>query len=403
MPNAQGIATLVKRVKQTALGAPGSTGSKLMRRVQLTLNKTGETYESAEIVDHQMSTGATEGPTQVGGQLQGELSAGTYDLELASMVRKDFAAVTDITSLSITIATSGDYYTVTRATGSFLTGGIKRGMIVRLTAGTFNAANLNKNLFVLNVTALALTVAPLNGVALVAEGPIASATVSVPGKLAWTPTTGHTNDYFTWEKYFADIARAELFTDIKPASADIAIPASGIPTVNMPMAGLGRGLSGTETLTSPAAASTSRTLAAKFARLMVDGVLVTFTSFQLKLDPKIAVGEAEAGSETYSDLQRGKITVSGSFSAKFSGITLQTLRENQNTAPIAIVAADSKLAAAEFMGFTMPAAKIMTDDVDDGEKELVRTYNFTAEFNGAGGASLADLATILSIQDSLAA
>ena len=34
----------------------------------------------------------------------------------------------------------------------FLTGGIKIGDVVRLTAGTFNALNLNKNLLVLGVT-----------------------------------------------------------------------------------------------------------------------------------------------------------------------------------------------------------------------------------------------------------
>lgn len=403
MANAQGIALQVKRVKQSGLGAPGSSGSKLMRRVQLTLNKTGETYSSNEIASHQMSTGATEGPTQITGQLQGEISAGTYDLELASLLRKGFAATSDLTGLSITIATSGSAYTVTRGSGSFLTGGIKVGDVVRLTAGSFDAANSNKNLFVLAVTALVLTVVPLNGVALVAEGPIASATLSVPGKKVWTPLTGHTNDYFSWEKWFSDISRSEFFADVKPGSVDVTIPASGIPTMNFAMVGLSRTLGGAEVLTAPASESTSKTTAAVCGRLMVDGAITTVTGLQLKIDGATAPGEPEVGSDTLTDLQRGRVQVSGSFTAKFSSVTLQTIRDNQSTVTLAFGVADSKLAAAEFVTFVMPAIKIFTDDADDGEKEIVRSYTFTAEYYGAGGAAAASHPTIISIQDSLAA
>jgi hypothetical protein len=96
-------------------------------------------------------------------------------------VRRAFAAVAAITGLSITIAGSGPTYTVTRAAGSWLTDGVKVGQVGRLTAGSFNAANLNKNL-VICVTATVLTVMPVNGVALVAEGPIAAATWTPPAR-----------------------------------------------------------------------------------------------------------------------------------------------------------------------------------------------------------------------------
>jgi hypothetical protein len=172
------IATTVSRVKQSALGTAGSSGSKLMRRVSLELNKQNDTYASNEIVDHQQSTGATQGPGRIAGTLKGELSAGSYDLEFAALLRKDFATpFTAITGASLTIAGSGPTYTVTRAAGDFLSGGVKRGMVVRLTVGSLNAANISKNLLVISATATVLTVVPLNGVALVAEGPIATCTV----------------------------------------------------------------------------------------------------------------------------------------------------------------------------------------------------------------------------------
>jgi hypothetical protein len=45
---------------------------------------------------------------------------------------------------------------------------------------------------------------------------------------------------------------------------------------------------------------------------------------------------------------------------------------------------------------------ISSIDDDDGEKQIVGTYNFTAAINGAGGAALANNQTIISIQDSQA-
>jgi hypothetical protein len=84
-------------------------------------------------------------------------------------------------------------------------------------------------------------------------------------------------------------------------------------------------------------------------------------------------------------------------------VTLQTLRDDQTVATLIGVLADSALATAEFVTFVMPAVKIFTDTADDGEKEIIRTYNFTAQYYGAGGAAVDSHATIISIQDSLAA
>jgi hypothetical protein len=45
---------------------------------------------------------------------------------------------------------------------------------------------------------------------------------------------------------------------------------------------------------------------------------------------------------------------------------------------------------------------VFSDTPDDGEKTIVRSYAFTAEYNGSGGAALALDQTILSIQDTQA-
>jgi hypothetical protein len=401
---ANGISTQVKRVKQSALGSPGSTGSKLMRRTQLTLNKQSSTYASQEISSDQMGNADQEGPYSVAGQFNGEVSAGTYDKEWAALLRADFATpFTAITGASLTIAGAGPTYTVTRATGSFLTDGVKKAHVVRLSVGTLNAANINKNLIVVGVTATVLTVVPFNGVALVAEGPITGCTVTGIGKESHTPTTGHTNDYLTYEKWYADISRSHLFSDVKPSKGSVTIPATGIPTVSFDMVGLGRSPTGSEVCTSPTAETTSDVLESVRGLMIVNGTVTPLTNCQFAVDGATTPGDPEIGSATLSDLQRGMVKGSGSFSAKFTDDTLATLRDNQTQVVLIFGAAEDTTANSDFVVWSFPGAKIHTDDADDGAKQIVRNYNWTAGKDRTGGAALATHYTVCMCQDSLAA
>jgi hypothetical protein len=402
MAVAQGISTTVSRVAQSGLGSPGSTGSALARRVQLTLNKQSDTYASQEIASHQQSTGATEGPSGIQGSLNGELSAGTYQIEVETLLRKAAAGTTAITGAGLTIATSGSNYSVTRAAGSWLTDGIKVGDIVRLSVGSLAAANINRNLLVLDVvSATVLTVTPLNSGAMTAEGSITGCTITVIGKKVWVPNSAHLNRYLSYEKKYNDLTLFELFTDVKVGSADIAIPATGISTVNFALMGLSRALSGSETLTSPTAETSASVLAAVQGKVVINGVVTNVTNVSVNINGNVSLAEAEIGSNSRSDLQRGRVSVTGSFAAKFSAVTIQTLRDAQTVVPLIFVLADSAANTAEFISVCLPASKIFTDDADDGEKEIIRTYNFTAQYYGSGGSGVKHNATICQIQDSL--
>lgn len=402
MTVAQGISTTFARVKQSALGSPGSTGSALARRVTATFNLDRDKYNNNEITSHQQGTGDTAGIGKTSGKLNALLSAGTYSLEFAALLRKLFVATTPITALSITIAGSGPTYTITRSSG-WWTDGIKVGDVIRLSVGTLNAANISKNLLITALTQTVATVMPLNGVALVAEGPITGCTVTVIGKKSWVPTSGHTNEYFTWEKGHADLTKYELFTDVKVAMADIALPASGNATVNFDLPGLGRTLGTSATLTSPAAETTSTVLSSVQGKVLVGGTATSITGAQIQINGNIQPGEAEVGSNSISDHQRGRVTVTGSFTAKFTSTTLQAIFDAQTATSLVLVVADSASATAEFVTFVMTNIKLFSDTADDGEKEIIRTYSFTAAIDGAGGAALANNQTIISIQDSLAA
>lgn len=402
MAVAQGISKQIKMVKQSVLGTPVTAGSQKIRRVTAQFNLDRDTYSSSEIVSHQQSTGASVGVSKTSGKLNCEMSAGTYDDMWASLCRKPFAATTAITAVGLTVgAVSAGVYPLTRSAGSWYSDGLKVGDVIRITVGGMNAANLNKNLLVTAVTsATACSVTPLNGVALVPEGPITGNTVTVAGKKTYVPLTGHTNEYFTVEQWFADLSKSEMFVDVKVASADITLPATGIATVNFDMPGLSRVTASAESLTSPAAESATSVLTAVAGKVIVNGAVTSITGATLKIDGNIQAGEAEVGASSVSDLIRGRVSVSGSFTAKFSDTTLQALFNSQATVALHLVAAADLTGTSDFVAFTMTGVKIFSDTADDGEKEIIRTYNFTAQYNAATPATDG---SVIVIQDSQAA
>jgi hypothetical protein len=404
MAVANRISMQVKLVEQSALGTTGSSGSQLMRRRTFTMGKSSQTYANNEIVDHQMDTGDTDGIPNTVGKLDDALSPGSFLLPFSNLLRKAWATTTALTGVGLTVgaATLG-IYPLTRSAGSWLSDGIKVGDIIRLSVGSMAAANLAKNLWVVDISsATVMSVIPLNGVAMVAEGPITGNTVTVVGKKLWTPNTGQLNKYMTAEKWYSDISKSEVFPDVKTTQAAVNIPGTDLATVSFDLAGLGgRTLGTAEVLTSPTAATTTNTLGTVQGRIFVNGVSTPVTNATFTINGNVQPGAPEVGSATISDHVRGIIQVKGTITTKFSDTVLQALRDAQTAVTLMFAIADSSSATADFITFVMPTAKIFTDDATD-EAEVTRTYNFTAQYNGSGGAAIKSLATILSMQDSQA-
>ena len=401
MGNALAVKKKIKRAKQVAQGTPQTAGSQYTRRTSATFRKASDTYTNNEIVDHMQSTGATEGTYSTAGKLDGLLSPATYAQEFANLIRAPWAATAALAGMSITIAAAGQAWTITRAAGNFLTDGVKQFDVIRLPTAAFNAANKDKNLLVLSITATVLTVIPLNGVPLVAEGPIAAAALNVPGKKCWALMTGHTNDFYTWEVWNPDVPASNVYQDCKVGAAQIQVPASGNPTVSFDIIGLGRTSGTVEVLTAPTAATTTTVLADAQGKAVINGVVTPLTSININVSMGGEPGAAEIGSQARSGIIEDVLSVSGSFTAKFSSLTLQGIRDNQNIIPIAIPIATDNSASADFICMVMSAVNVFTDDEDDG-KEIIKTYNYTAKIPLTGGAALANHQTIVSIQDSQA-
>lgn len=406
MAIATGVAKQLRYKKESTWGtAPGASGAQLLRRVTSDVDMSKDTYQSGEIRSDYQIADYRHGMRKVAGTMRGELSPGTYSAFVQSALRRDFAAVSNITSgaTTLTVAGAGPTYTVTASASLWLTGGVKAGMVVKITAGLANAANINKHLFVVSATATVMTVIPLNGVAMTAEGPTATCTVVIPGKVTYTPTTGHTNDSYAIEHWFSDIAQSELFTGCRVSTVALGLPPTGMATIDIGVMGKDVTTTTSQYYTSPTAATTSGVLAAVNGVLRVNNVTVAVvTGLTINYAGGMSTG-AVVGSNYTPDVFPGRVQVSGQISAYFQDAALRDLFINET--PFAIHAAFSTGtgAVADFISLSLPACKAGGATKSDGEQGLQLTMPFQAIYNSAGGAAADSEATTLWVQDSLAA
>lgn len=389
---------------ETAYGTiPAASGAQLLRRVTSTVDLSKETYASNELRTDFQIADFRHGVRSVAGSLNGELSPGTYKDFFSYALKRDFAAVTATTSASLTIAGTGPTYTVTRAAGSWLTDGYKNGMVVRLTVGTLNAANLNKNLLIVDITsATAMTVIPLNGVAMVAEGPIASCTITATGKSTFVPTTGHTDKSFTLEHWFADVAQSERFLGCKISKVGLQLPPSGIATAAFEIMGQNVATGTAQYFTSPTAVTTSAPLAAVNGVLRVGGVtLASVTGLTIDIAPAYS-GEAVVGSNSKPALFAGMVNVTGQMTVFFEDAVLRDVFFNETEIELIAAFTTDNTATADFITLAIPRIKLGGASKDDVMAGIKATIPFQALLNTAGGTGVKTERTTLLIQDSLA-
>lgn len=402
MPISKGTAKVVAYKKETTWGTlAGATLGKQLRRVTADFNLTKEAYESNELRTDRQVADFRHGVRMAEGSLNGELSPKTYSDFMQSLVARDFTVGASATGASITIAGTGPTYTVTRAAGSFITDGFEVGSVIRLTAGTFNVNNLNKNLLIAGMTATVLTVIVLNGTALTAEGPIASATVSTVGKETFVPATGHTDDSYTIEEFYSDIAQSEVYTGMKVGSMNVQLPATGLTTVDFSFMGKDLTQKGTtQYFTSPAAQGTEGIFAAVNGAVLVNGTriaLITSADFSVE---RALENATAVGSNSVAEIFTGRIRVSGNMSVYFEDATFRNYFDNETTVSVVLTLTTDTAANANFVSFVLPKVKINSFTKADSELGIVAQASFQALLNDVTTAGLP--ATTVYIQDSAA-
>lgn len=399
---AQGVNKKVAYKLETTWGTlAGDTGAKYLRRTTADFNLTKDSYESNEIRTDYQVVDLRGGIRSADGSLNGELSPGSYAPFFGSVLAKDFAAVVAGSAASITIATSGSYYTVTRSTGSFLTDGIQVGNVVRLTGAGLNAANAGNNLLVISMSATVLTVKVLSSTTLVAEGPVVTVTTTIVGKQSFVPKTGHSDNSYTIEQFYDDIGQSEVFTGMKVGSANIQLPSTGFVTSDFSFMGKDLTQTGTtQYFTTPTSASTTGLLTAVQGAMLVQGVEIgVITDANINIERAQEAAQV-IGSNNSSDIFVGKIKVSGSLSAYFADGVLREYFNDETPVSIVLAVTAGEEKTADFITFTLPRCKLSNFSNSDSESGITSSIDFTALLNSTVTAGLVN-STIM-IQDSQA-
>jgi hypothetical protein len=401
---ASAIFRRIKYKAETTYGTiPALSGSQAIRRVEFSPDLTKDTFQSNELRTDQQIADFRHGARKTGGTLRGEVSPKAYADFLAAVLRKDFVATAALTGLSLTLAVSTHpVYTLTRGSGDFLTSGVKVGDVVRLTAGTWNAANLNVNLLVVGMTSTVLTVIVANNKTLTAEGPIASSTLTVVGKRAWVPTSGHTDKSFSIESWFSDLSRSEMYTGMKPTRVSFALPATGMATVEIEFAGQNVVTYTTEQFTSPTAAPSFGVAAAANGLLVIGGQQQTVVrDLSININGNYS-GEPVVGSNQIPFQFPGRIVVDGQFTAYFDSTTLRDAFLNETEQSLAVLLTSDNSDNADFVSITLPRIKLGSASKNDAADGIVQTFNFQALLKSTGGSGTDSEQTTIVIQDSQA-
>lgn len=388
MPISKGTAKQVGYKKETTWGTlAGTTSGKLLRRVTASFNLVKDAYESSEIRTDRQIADYRHGVRSAEGSLNGELSPATYADFMGSIVGKDFATST-ASAASVAVDGTGNIGVVSGA--DFIAAGFKVGMVVQTAAA--------KNMLVTTVGTTSMSVISLNGTTIADETGV---TVAAVGKVTFVPTSGHTDDSYTVEEWYADIGQSEVYTGMKLNSMAVQLPATGLTTVDFGFAGKDLTQKGTtQYFTSPTAQNSNGIFAAVNGVMLVAGqpvALVTSADFTVERATENATA---VGSNSVAEIFTGRIRVTGNLSVYFQDATFRGYFDEETPVSIVLALTTDSTDDSQFVTFTLPKVKLGSFTKDDGELGIVASTSFQALLNDVTTGGLP--ATTIQIQDSAA-
>lgn len=406
-PLAASVATQLRISKESTWGtAPAAGGtSRLVRRKTCDIKTIKESFSSAEQLPHYQLADLRHGLVSSAGTLMAEPSPGAHSDLMASALRKAFAAgATTGAQTNITASTGAPHFT--RAAGSFLTDGFKIGDVVRWTGWTTGGvANNSRNYIITALTATQMTVvdpgSTTGTVAAKASGD--SVTCTATGKKSFIPTSGHTDESWTFERWFTDIAQDEYFTGVKVNGFSLKFAPGSMGELSFPLLGGGYVNGTTQYFTAATAVSSTSVLAGANAGMLVAGSAVAYVrEIGVTLDNALSPVQV-VGSNNISGIVQGPMKVTGNLTAYFQDATMRDYFLNETEVSLIFAAFTGVSATADFIQICLPRVKFMSADIPDGPGVIAIPLQFQALYNGSGGTGVSSEQTTMSVQDSLAA
>jgi len=376
--------------------APSAGSAQRLRRTDYNVALAKDMLRNTELRTDYQRPMPRHGMRRAAGAAQGLLSGGTYAPFIGSALRRAFTTVTTLPALTnVTAAATAPQFV--RAAGSWITDGLRVGMVVRMTGWTAGGTgNNSKNFTIIALTATDMTVAET--VAAKASGD--SVVVSIPGKVTWVPATGHTNDWYSIERWMPDAALSLRADGVRVGGFSLELADNDNISFNLDLQGSQVVKAASQYFTSPTAEGSSTVYSSLAGAAFIEGVQVgVLTGFRLNqssgLTPLKAVFR-----NTSPDILAGPVDVSGSATLYLDSATYYDYFDLESQ--IAIVGRFDAGSAAntDFFSFALPNVSLAGGSIARGENALTISFDFTA---GRGSAKTGHEDTTLIVQDSLAA
>jgi hypothetical protein len=374
MANQSAANILVAIKRETTPGtAAGATNGYQMRIT----DSPGLTLDRAVIQSQEKRSDAWKQRGRLGGKsVNGSFNAeatvgGATDLLLEAIMRSTWATAVSISFASVTSITTGTNTVVINA-GDLVAQGFRVGDIFRLSNHS-TAANNDKNLRVIAVSSLTLTV-PLGSLTADAVAD-ATGTLTILKKLK--SATSPTNYAHSIEQYDADIDLSELFLGCYCVGVRVSFRPGAPVTMQYTFLGMDRTAlaTGTSPYFSSPTLTTGLSLIADDSAILKDGVAVAkFTGFDLNFSI-VARGENVIGSFVPAQIFLNDAMIDGQLMGLRSDFANLTLYDAETDFSIAIKLEENTSDPKECLAFYLPRVNItgLSAPVGGGDGAKIET------------------------------
>lgn len=355
-----------------------------LRNRGTTLSLTKDTLESEEIRSDRQRTDVRHGAKKVGGDVNIELSYGTFDTLLEALLGGTWAAKATKTATTLSAAAADNSYN--DSGNGFVTAGFEVGDIIVVTGFTGNVANNITRGVLTAVTAGKLTVGGTDGDVIVDDAAGESVTITTVDNILKAGTTRRS---FTMERYFSDISDKPYHraTGCELNTLQLAINANAMITGTLGIIGQGYTLNaGIVSGATYSAASTTSPLDA-FTGVMKEGgtTVAVVTEMSLNIDNGMAE-RFVVGSTTGIRPSIGRSNVSGQITVYFENSTMLEKFLNETESSIVVNLPDG---AGNNLRITLPRVKYQGGQPDvGGEGPITLAMQFQALKHTASGTNI---------------
>lgn len=370
--------TIQSNTQPSSVSDPGTTGGQLLRRVSSTLNLTKDTYQSNEVRADRQITDFRHGIKRATGSISGEFSPATYwDFIEAACRGTEGSALADSNSEFTSVAASNAASTFTFGGGDAIAEGYRVGDIIQFT-NLSETLNNSTNYLITSMTTTVLTVYP----APTTMGADTAFNVVTVGKSIYVPSSSHVSRKFLIEAYHSDIDISRVFTECRVGGVNLALPATGLATIEIPM--MGRDMevytdSNAPFFGSPTAETTTGIFAAVNGLLKVAGTtvgVVTGLQINMNLNP---TSDAVVGQNFVPEIFLGRANVTGQATVMLEDATFLNYFKNETEVSILAYLTTTSAVDSPAASIHLPRIKFGDASVGlTGESAQILTMPFTA-------------------------